>query len=355
MCYPKPGPRCSAHAAAAFAQAKENYKRHGSSLSQQMTPEYQNLIAARDKAQLEYDATPAGMAELERRIKQDKGLKITPRAEYVDRLALGKAHREASLAALKAEDVGDIKHEDLSYDKKVMKAFDKSFTDRFTRPSKPRVKIENNDRRLVVMNEASKVWVNKLTTEETEAVAWMTSDGSYQMNGYLGSGKLQKDGGHQPSKEHIEKSIKALESAIDKTPLEKPVVVYRGLNDSVAPKEIYDARYTDGFKDAVHAHFKKGDTYSAPVFQSTSLDPIKGRFFARSGVIFEMKTKKAAPVSSVSAWEFTEKEMVVQRDTKFIITGVYEDVVFDQGDYKQANADNKQYHKFMVVQMTEID
>jgi hypothetical protein len=353
MCYPKPGPRCSAHAAAAFTQAKENYKHHDYDPFQQMTPEYQNLIAARDKAQLEYDATPAGMAELERRIKQEEKRKTSVYSEYVDRLALGKAHREAALAALKAEDVGDVKHEDLPYDKKVMKAFDKSFTNRFIRPSKPRVKIENGDKRLVVMNEASKVWVNKLNTEETEAVAWMTSDGSYAMNGYLGRGKVPEDVGY--TKEHVEKSIKALESAIDKTPLEKPVVVYRGLNDDVAPKEVYDARFTDGFKDAVHAHFKKGDTYSAPVFQSTSLDPIKGRFFARSGVIFEMKTKKAAPVSSVSAWEFSEKEMVVQRNTKFVITGVHEDVVFDQGDYKQASADNKQYHKFMVVQMTEID
>lgn len=64
-----------------------------------------------DAAQLEYDATPAGMKELKRRIHQGRNMRSAIEAEYELRLKLGEAKRAERLALVRAQDNGDVRHE----------------------------------------------------------------------------------------------------------------------------------------------------------------------------------------------------------------------------------------------------
>lgn len=342
MCYPKPGPRCSAHAGAALAHAKQALRNVRPAL---YSAEYEAAKEAVEQAQMDYDATPAGFLELQRRIDQEEGGNLTQR-EFVYRLAMGKARREAALAALKAEDKGDITHDDASYDEKVMVAFNTVFPSTFL-GKKNRVRVEDT-KSLVIMNEASKVWVNRLSSEETEAVSWLTSNGAHQMNYFLANGEVAPDSRY--SEDVVKAKAEAVASAIDKTPLKEPVVLYRGLQEGSMPQELYDAQWgKDGFKVLAET-YKVGDEFSVPTFQSASLDPIKASSFARGQVVLEIKTRKAAPVSAVSAWDVTEREMVVQRGARFKVVGVKKKVCFDRMNGKPLT----EYDYYNVVQLEEI-
>lgn len=94
MCYPKPGPRCSKHAKDHLRKAVKAYKKNPSLDARE------NLQEARDQ----FDATPEGIAELEKQIEK------TPGDERLsERLEAGKARRKMSLDALKlSRDYGDV-------------------------------------------------------------------------------------------------------------------------------------------------------------------------------------------------------------------------------------------------------
>lgn len=84
MCYPKPGPRCSAHAKASLKRAIKTFNKDQTD---------ENYAAYQD-AKADFYATPAGFAELEKEYKKTKDPKVL---EYLqDR----QAHRDRALRAI---------------------------------------------------------------------------------------------------------------------------------------------------------------------------------------------------------------------------------------------------------------
>lgn len=329
MCYPKPGPRCSSHAAKKLLQAELALKNlKGDYLTD--TKAYAKYSDLKDKvaeATLEYDATPAGQLYLKRRIDT----KQHPLTEYELRYELGVAHRAAALEAIKAQDLGDTSHEALEKNNlRSLKAFFKKTSSLLPAGIK-REGWKNDSKEVEGMIEESARWMGNLTPEEQEAAAWLTSDGAGAMNSYL----LDDETNFSRTKygdEHIAAQIDHLDSALAKYSSATPVVVYRGISDSMFPEHLKYADLSDDkvrveYLDVVNEAFGKGSSYSSKAFMSTSYDPSKARGFSE-GVILEIKTRKAAPVSNTSAWGVTEREAVFPRNTNLKVVDVLENVPY---------------------------
>lgn len=100
MCYPKPGPRCSAHAAAALKKASDAFKEAAVSRDEEAT------IAAREnltKAQDDFYMTPKGQEYLKAKIKETGD----PSGDLFFKLEYGILAREEAIRLAKATDVGD--------------------------------------------------------------------------------------------------------------------------------------------------------------------------------------------------------------------------------------------------------
>lgn len=321
MCYPSPGPRCSSYAALALTQAKIRARNEGSLEAR----------AALDAAQLEYDATPAGIKELERRIGQQKG---NSKTEYEMRLDLGKAKRAERLLLVKAKDRGDIKHLNSEQNTDVM--FPASFH-RFSKDYEQEEPIRYDSSVMKRVVEDSHNWVNKLNHDEIEAVSWYTSNGSFVINKHLTGNSDEfyltdyrddetaeefderEAKAAQAHLEHLNTTVKTLDSALAKGKRETPVKVYRGVSYDVVKADGYSfgeaARY-------VTDKFPVGSTYISPVFMSSSLEYKRGAGFESSGVLLEVLGKTVGPVSNVSAWGVAEKEYILPRNVAYKVRAV---------------------------------
>lgn len=319
MCYPKPGPRCSSHAALALTQAKIRVRNDPASIENR---------EALDSAQLEYDATPAGMRELTRRIGQHKG---TAKTEYELRLALGQARRTESLDLIKAKDSGDITHPRGTTTETMFPASFHRFADSYD--EEPRIDYNSVEMEQLVAD--SHRWVKSLNETEIEAVSWYTSSGSTVINKHLTGNSdefylkdfrddetdaefdAREKQAHQEHLNHLNSTVKDLDSALTKGRRDTPIKVYRGVSDVVMKAEGYrdTAQYVD-------QKFRVGDTYTSPVFMSSSLEHARGAGFESSGVLLEIMGKTVGPVSNVSAWGATEKEYILPRDVPYRVRAV---------------------------------
>lgn len=88
MCYPKPGPRCSAHAKKTLNTAAFNYQVEPNIFT------YETL----QEAQADFDSTPAGQKHLRAKMSAAKA-NSDEYFEYQNRLALGAEKRSQALAA----------------------------------------------------------------------------------------------------------------------------------------------------------------------------------------------------------------------------------------------------------------
>jgi hypothetical protein len=319
MCYPAPGPRCSAHASAKLTKAKLAVKGASYGFTEEAFAARAKLTDTVDKAQKEYDSTPAGMKELERRARDYSGEQSE---EYKTRLALGKMNRAQQLAAIKAEDAGDVKH--------PIKAVRGVYGETSHVDSKVRTRIENNDPRIQLMITESGEWVNRLEADETEAVSFLTSNGAGVVNGYLhGSSKSNYKG---YSDEYLQETVDHLDSAFSKWERQKPILVYRGINSDVIESthpDIWEGNHKSNLKAYVQDTFPVGGIYESKSFMSTSIDPAKANGFAMGAIVLEIISKKAAPVVVVSAWDVTEREMILPRNQKYQIVRVLNKVKID--------------------------
>lgn len=285
---------------------------------------------ALDAAQLEYDATPAGMRELERRISQYQG---NAKTEYELRLALGKAKRAERLLLIKAKDRGDIKH-------KSKASADIMFSDSFHRFADDydnESLISHNSEEMKQLVTDSHQWTTKLNDAEIEAVSWYTSNGSTVINKHL-TGNLEEfyladyredetaeefdareAEAAQAYLDYLNTTAKDLDSALAKGKRATPIKVYRGVSSDVMKGEGYSSRDTDRY---VAERFPVGGTFISPVFMSSSLEYKRGAGFETSGVVLEVLGKTVGPVSNVSAWGVTEKEYVLPRNTAYKVRAV---------------------------------
>jgi hypothetical protein len=286
--------------------------------------------AALDAAQLEYDATPAGMRELRRRISQYQG---TAKTEYEMRLALGEAKRAERLLLIKAKDRGDIHHQrNVGNDIMFSDSFHR-FCDNYD--NEPLIRHDGEEIKQVVAD--SHQWVEKLHDEEIEAVSWYTSNGSTVINKHLTGNSDEfylrdyKDDetseefeareavAAQAHLEHLNTTVKNLDSALAKGKRNSPVKVYRGVSNDVMNADGYKSRDSGKY---VADKFPVGGTFISPVFMSSSLEYKKGKGFETSGVLLEFLAKTVGPVSNVSAWGVTEKEYVLPRNVAYKVRAV---------------------------------
>lgn len=102
MCYPKPGPRCSAHAEATLVKKRAAYL---------ADPNFDNYAAMRD-AEKEYEITPAGQRFLQDKIDAETDLES--KYDLTVRLRYAQEARQEALKAIQAKDSGDVDedHED---------------------------------------------------------------------------------------------------------------------------------------------------------------------------------------------------------------------------------------------------
>ena len=140
-------------------------------------------------------------------------------------------------------------------------------------------------------------------------------------------------------KEHLEAQIKYMDSALSKANRVSPVVVYRGVSSSKVLNTVTGER-----KEAEKA-FKVGEVFSSAGYMSASVDSGVGAGYG--DVVLEIKSFSAAPVVNVSAWDVTEKEMVIPRNKQFKVVNVVPKVMFEErGGGEKASR--------MVVQLEEI-
>jgi hypothetical protein len=321
MCYPFPGPRCSSYAARILTEAKIRARNEPTSIEAR---------EAVDAAQLEYDATPAGMRELKRRIAQWQG---NAKTEYELRLALGQAKRAERLLLIKAKDRGDIKHRGkVTPDIMFPSSFHRFADDHDNEPL-----IDDNSETMKQLVADSHNWIDKLNHDEIEAVSWYTSNGSTVINKHLTGNsdefylqdyiddETAEDFDEREAKaaqahvEYLDTTVKDLDSALAKGKRQTPIKVYRGVSDAVMKSEGYGPRDTDKY---VADKFHVGGTFISPVFMSSSLEHKRGQGFETSGVLLEVLGKTVGPVSNVSAWGVTEKEYVLPRNLAYKVRAV---------------------------------
>ena len=321
MCYPSPGPRCSAHAALALTKAKVRARTERSLEARE----------ALDATQLEYDATPAGMRELRRRINQYDG---TERTEYELRLALGQAKRAERLRAIKTDDRGDLRHSPPESAKETaFPAPFHQFTDDYE--NEPRISPGTPEMDSLIAD--SHQWMNQLDDEEIEAVSWYTSNGSFAINKHLTGNDEEfylddyRDGetpdefeareaaAAQAHQDHLDATVTLLDSALRKGKRTTPIKLYRGISADVLEAEGY--RYGDAEK-YVAEKFQPGQKFTSPVFMSSSLEYKGGFGFTSGGVLLEVLGKTVGPVSNVSAWSTSEKEYILPRNTPYTVKAV---------------------------------
>jgi len=360
MCYPKPGPRCSAHAKArhiALRQARSEMRRKGVYLSWE---EESVLEAELKAAELDFDSTPVGQARLELRLTQEMDYD----GSLAERLAHVKELRRLQLEAVKATDAGDIhNHGDngVQLPKEELKG-------RLTRRKNLRESPAGR-KKIEAYIEYSKNFSQHLSTEEANALYWHTSDGSGTVNEILHKKyspesekwtyeNLKRNWGNRDkySKKMIEKQVKTLDGVFARHSLPEPVVLYRGFGKNNLPDQL-DHVHPDSaeMKEYLAEKYPLGETIDIPEYMSTSLDPaVAHKFAGYEAMVLEIKTKRAVPVAMMSAWDESEREFVVNRNGKYRVVNVlknvtYEDVYITSKTQKSAN--NK---KVTVIQLEEV-
>ena len=245
MCYKKPGPRCSSSAAKALIEAKSLVRAKGGGDFE--------AREALEEAQLEYDATPAGMKELERRIKQaSNSHNSSQKTEYELRLNLGKAKRQERLDLIKEIDRGDVRNHNDSQEAVFPEIFH-----RFSQEGEEHhLPLSNKQLRDLISD--CNHYTNKLDADELEALSWFTSNGSSIMNRFIATRDAdfqlrdyrddesfdEFDAREAEEKERYLQSLARteheLESALQKAKRETPLRVFRGINADHLEREGYD-------------------------------------------------------------------------------------------------------------------
>lgn len=353
MCYPKPGPRCSAHARTSLLRAKDRVM----GASPFDNPEhYMKMKEAEKKAKDSFDATPAGQRYLKRRIVQG----MDKDGSYAARLELGKLRREEMLKEFKDNQTVEDSHSFTEEEEQgIITRFHEATEHDFPEKGSARVGWDREGGRrsaitpqIEAMVDDSSRWLSSLSADEHEAVSWFTSDGFSAVNSHL-QGRELPDYMTKYSTEHVEKTAELLSSAIDKNSSEEPVIVWRGLSMDHfgdAEEKYPDADFREAMLLDAKDRFKVGEEWSPGVPMSTSYDPSAGKSFSTSRVILEIKSKRQAPVCVASAWGVSEREAITHPESRYRVVAVEENARFisEGRDGKQVESE------CLVIQLEEL-
>lgn len=144
-----------------------------------------------------------------------------------------------------------------------------------------------------------------------------------------------------------------VDSAIEKSVLEHPIVVYRGLNDDVLGEAVVAEAYQEDrpiAREWLAKEFPVGEEIEFKLPQSSSHSISTAMRFAYSKIVLEVKAKKAAPVGVVSAWSAGEAEYLLPRTTKYRVVSVEEKVTYNT---KTRDGEERE-RDIMVVQLEQL-
>lgn len=346
MCYPKPGPRCSSYAAKAYARAQILCSTMMVDLSlddPKDREKFDRTLALRAKAEREYYATPAGIAILERKIRDnDSPYQIEKLSQ---KLQDAKEYRAHLLSLVKMKDQGDL---DTHNKDKTAPRYEKlGFATEFAPADQPRLgwsthALDKDSAEQAAqvrqigqfLNRASDSWVKRLTPEEIATLSWLTDDGSHIMSEHAAgnSEKVAKLTSIPP--EELDRRLAIIKEACKKAPkLKSPVILYRGLQRE-APFDLEKVKETG--------------EYVAPTALSASLNPGVANSFGYKNIILEFKTRKFPTPTNFSYQHHKESEVLVPPGAKFRLVGVQEGV-------KAGWTEDTLVEGYTVVQLEEVE
>lgn len=324
MCYPKPGPRCSANAAAAYAKAHQKVLHAFMSNADDKVLE--KLRKMREKAQKEYDITPAGIRDYERRQEEHPS---DYNKEQLDKL---KQKRAARIALVK--NVGQVKHRTPTNHPYASTAFS-STGDKIQSMS-----YDHPD--LLTSIQSSQQWAYKLNDEEIATMAWYSQAGYADINGHLSNNGNNPYARRENTPEKIDKAIQVMDAALKKhEPNGDGVTVYRR-------HHFYneEGRHATLPLTEIQEKFPVGSEYEPKFFMSTSLDPANLPNSDGSSAALQILTKTGAPVTAISSQGPREYEFVLPRDAKFKVIA---------NDVKMKTKNRKgEESEITVIQLQEI-
>lgn len=334
MCYPSPGPRCSSHAAKTLARAQiacQHAAFEDGIEHEEKMKELNRLIKRRDNAQLEFNATPAGMEILKQGMEAGDA-NTQERAKLAYKEARALRTKRLRLVKMREAGEGNLKHSDVRmsslYDKLgISEDFDTTTTDRVGwQPSSEQFRTTS-----ALLVKASEAWMSRLTPEEVHALQWLTNDGTEILSRKAHGSPPKAYSALDP--EEIDRREGFVKSAFDKAPLmPKPVVLYRGLGSQV-PFEVEEV-------------IKSGE-YTAPTAQSATINPGVANSFGYKNVILEMKTRRFPSPTNFAGNGPREAEIMVAPGSRWKVTGVLRNVSFgwDKDTLVQG---------YTVIQMEEV-
>lgn len=327
MCYAKPGPRCSGHAALALQKAKAELEAYSKNRT------WEKVYALREaveEAQRIFDSTPAGLRILEDEIAMAKHHKSKP-YELQLRHVMGEEAREKQLAAVASMKLQTESH---------LHAKSNLPTTTFLAADTPR---QNNPSLIEKVNESAQEWVYGLEPQQLAQLRWMTDYGAWKTNTHLaGVAPYQ----NIDATDDINERMKAVDSGLAQYRSETPVITYRGVREGLLPKKM-QGNYRVSSEDktaAFLANFPKpGEVYENDYYMPTSFQPdVAASKFADFNVVLEVKSRSAAPVASFSAADY-EQEGLLPRNSKYRVAAILQDVSYP-------------YDKRMtVIQLEEIE
>lgn len=346
MCYPKPGPRCSSYAAKAYARAQLLCSTMLVDLSLD-TPKdrekFDRTLALRKKAEREYYATPAGIAILERKIKDTDS--DFQKEQLAQKLRDAKEYRAHMLSLVKMKDQGDL--ENHNKDKTAPRYEKLGFATEFAPADQPRLGWsthalgkDSEEQAAQVrkvgqfLNRASDVWMKRLTPEEISTLSWLTDDGSHIMSQHA-AGNSEKVASMTPiPPEELDRRLSIITEACKKAPrLKSPVVLYRGLQRE-APFDLEEVKRTG--------------QYTAPTALSASLNPGVANSFGYKNIILEVKTRKFPTPTNFSYQHHKESEVLIPPGAKFRLVGIQEGV-------KAGWTEDTLVDGYTIVQLEEVE
>ena len=329
MCYPLPGPRCSAYATTLLAAALTYKEELKSATTEQSLESYRKVEEAQDI----FDATPAGLKVLE-----DKLQTISPTAQLVARYERAKFTRSTQLQVLKELNLKKVKHSFIQ----VSTDFGSSFhADDIVRSN------DSVTRTMSDINDLAAPWFDKLDSDEIAQLRWMTDYGAMEINKHIGGVNSYKSHKGAWDAENLNKRMITLDSALAKYQSEEPTIVYRGVHEAMLPVAMRDNyRIPTEDKQAEYlSRFKVGETFESKYYMPTSYMPETAKKFSKFNVIMEIKTRSAAPVAPLSESR-TEQEALLPRNSKYRVTAIKENILYSRAHMEPT--------PFTVIQLEEI-
>lgn len=344
MCYPHPGPRCSAYAAKVLTrihmQILELLSSEGGFPTDEATSaKIDKLMEKREEAQREFNATPAGLEILEREAQSTDDW---TRRQAREKLKEATAWRKHRLALLKIEkdnkDEGSIKHRRERIDALYQRA---GLRQEFQDPSVDRIGWDVSNPQFGVTGnfliKASDAWASRITPQEFQALCWLTEGGTQTLSrtSHKPSDDHAEYMSHQKiAPEEIQRRAEDIKTAFAKAPkLPEPVVLYRGIG-------------TDSPFD--HDEVINSGEYQAPTVLSASVNPGIAHSFGYGKVMLEMKTRRfPSAINFSTLGTKREAEVMIAPGSRWKVVAVHKGVKFCWEGNKP--------DVYTVIQMEETD